>query len=182
MFNIKSTIIDKEDWVYYKRAINAAYFKKLYNEIMSMIGPNFSRQSCLFGKNTSNDGSGYDVPSYPWDAAPDVVHDIVKEVSNLTNCKFDYCLVHLYVNGKSSIGWHNDKEAFSAPVVSLSLGAPRKFRFRKLGRTCGYDYQYIMNSGDIITMKNTCQQKWEHCIPVESGINEPRINITFRQF
>lgn len=183
MFNFKrhQTTLSQEDWTVYRAAAQDVTYEHVYKAVHEMLGPNSSRRSCLFGKNTTDDGGGYHVPLYTWDDAPEIVVQLRDQVQRITKSKpFDYCLVHLYASGDSTIGWHNDGEALYAPVVSLSLGAARKFRFRPLGSTKGHTYQYILCSGDIVVMHDTCQRKWEHGVPVEKGVREPRINITFR--
>jgi alkylated DNA repair dioxygenase AlkB len=169
------------DWCYYDRAIDSTYFGRICDDIIPMLQSNFSRKSCLFGKNSSDDGSGYSVSSYTWEQAPKCLSEIRDKAEKITGHSLDYCLVHLYQDGNSTIGWHNDEEALDSPVVSVSLGASRKFRFKKLGQTSGYTYQYILNSGDILVMKDTCQRKWLHTVPTESTVSKPRINLTFRK-
>lgn len=172
--------INEEHWELHSEVINHSYFNKL----MKTVGPmcrerSGKRMSCLFG-NFHYEG----VPSNNWSDAPPCLIKLVMEVQNILKVEFEYCLVHIYLDGQSYIGWHNDKEASNTMIASLSLGAPRKFRFRKMGKgdskSTIYDYQYILRSGDLLVMKEGCQRKWEHCVPKELTVKHPRINITFR--
>lgn len=179
-----------QKWVLNKRKINVEHwelhdgiladgdwFARLYRDVVPMCRERSgSRQSCLFG-----DFHYSGVACYPYAEMPAPLHELLSKVQDITGKRYHYILFHLYVDGKSTIGWHNDKEAFGTTVASLSLGATRKFRFRRLGRQTGYDHQVILRNGDLLEMKVGCQEAWEHTVPVESTVKEPRINITFRQ-
>jgi alkylated DNA repair dioxygenase AlkB len=68
-------------------------------------------------------------------------------------------------------------------IASISLGAPRKFVFRKK-QTREEDsrqaYSIVLGSGSLLIMQSRCQEKWQHCLPKMTQILEPRINLTFR--
>lgn len=54
-------------------------------------------------------------------------------LENLTQSKFNSCLLNLYHDGNDGMGWHSDNEKeldAQSPIASLSLGATRKFSFR----------------------------------------------------
>ncbi len=95
------------------------------------------------------------------------------------NFSADYCLVHLYMDGDSGIGWHSDKEALTTPVVSISFGATREFRFRNIGQTRGWSHSFQLGSGDLIIMYPGCQEKYEHSIAKSKRVTSARINLTF---
>lgn len=94
--------------------------------------------------------------------------------------KFDSVLCNLYQNGKEYIGYHADREARETVVASLSLGATRKFRMRKIKETRGWDYEWDLNAGDLIIMKVGCQSKYKHTVPKQLRVTKPRLNLTFR--
>jgi len=104
------------------------------------------------------------------------------KVEKHTGIKFDYVLFHIYATGKSSIGFHADEEALDSTVVSVSLGATRKFRFKKIGRTKGWDHELHLKSGDVVIMHPGCQEVYLHCVPKELKVKIARINLTFRQY
>ena len=172
---------ETEHWRLYPKAIDAAYFHKLMTEVVPYCRDRSgSRQSCLFG-----DFNYAGVPCYSWDSVPAVLLNLVTDVQKITGHHYDYILVHLYVDGNSYIGWHNDKEAEHSPIASLSLGATRKFRLRGMPKrnelpATGYDYEYCLQSGDLFVMKPGCQTVWEHTVPKEQTVHDPRINVTFR--
>lgn len=92
------------------------------------------RTSCIYGEPEENYSN---IPIFSWNENQSVkiVRDKLVEKFNIV---FDYCLAHIYPDGNSGIAWHNDKEALDTSVISVSFGATRKFRFRKLNETIGY--------------------------------------------
>lgn len=150
------------------------------------------RVSCMF-MDIHNTGSTikYDrIKNYKWSEAPSILQEICKLVEQYTGKTYDYVLAHIYPSGISGIGWHSDSEALTSDVVSISMGAARKFRFRKIGRTKGYDHEILLKDGDLLIMKGpdpavgrpSCQEVFMHGVPVEKKVKTPRINLTFRQY
>ena len=126
--------------------------------------------------------SYYDAfPSRSWEESP-VVSEIRQKIEAYFGAEFDYCLAHVYRNGGDTIGWHADREALNGVVASVSLGASRKFRFRKITETKGWEEELTLDPGDVVLMKRGCQKRYKHCVPVEKRVTEPRINLTFRQY
>ena len=98
-------------------------------------------------------------------------------------------LVHLYPSLRSGIPFHSDDEPGISPnsyIVTLSLGATRYLKFRKIGHTATFD-SCIMRHGDIIIMSQSSQKIFEHGILQESVmisdqiIDTCRYSLTFRQ-
>ncbi len=118
---------------------------------------------------------------YSWEDCPLLVK-IKQKLEHDFNVVFSYCLVHIYRDSKDTLGYHCDSEALNTPVASVSLGATRKFRFRKMdGTNAGYDHEYELQDGDLLWMKPTCQRKWVHSlIPQSDPTIGARINLTFR--
>ncbi len=179
-----------EPWSYHPQFINHQLAPFVYNEILHLCQKYWSsyyecyypRISCVCADKSFDPSLiNYDNLSvYPWTQVP-IISQIRDFIHQTLNIKFDYCLVHIYRDGKDSISWHNDKEALNSDVVSVSLGTSRKFRLRPIQDTKGWTHQYILNSGDVIWMKRGCQQRYKHHIPKESKVKEWRINLTFRQ-
>jgi len=143
------------------------------------------RKSCRFSRIIDHHSSV--IPTYKWETFPLLV-EIKKKVEERLSQKFDYVLVHIYEDGTDYIGYHNDKEALTTTIASASFGATRKFRFRKMRETKGWDKEFSLSSGDLLVMygpsdkKRGCQQMYKHSVPIERKIKSPRINFTFRQF
>jgi len=173
--------VETEHWQLYPKAIDTSYFHKLMTDVVPLCRERSgSRHSCLFG-----DFNYVGVPCYSWDGCPPGLLELVRDVQKVTGHCYDYILVHLYTDGNSYIGWHNDKEAEQSPIASLSLGATRKFRLRRLLKrnelpVKGYEYEYRLESGDLFVMKPGCQTIWEHTVPKQQTVHDARINVTFR--
>jgi len=91
-------------------------------------------------------------------------------------------LLTYYRDGQDHVNWHADDEPElgDAPVIaSLSLGAAREFQYRhKQGEARG---SLQLQDGELLVMQPQFQQQWEHRVPTQPHISEPRINLTFRQ-
>lgn len=140
-----------------------------------------SRLTCILtNKNIPIDYFG-DIPILRWECS-DGISELRNYIAKNTGLLFDYVLCHIYPDGSSGIGYHNDKEALDTPVVSISLGASRKFRIRDFNATKGWDYEYVLDSGDLLIMQPGMHKIYKHSVPIEKRVKEPRINLTFRMF
>lgn len=99
------------------------------------------------------------------------------------------CNLNYYQDGGMSVGWHSDDERLfqgkftDCRILSLSLGAVRKFELRVNWPEKADDqtvYKLPLGSGDILTMEGMVQKHFQHRVPKEGGITEPRINLTWR--
>ncbi|CAK0793441.1 unnamed protein product, partial [Prorocentrum cordatum] len=107
-------------------------------------------------------------------------------IPDLPNC----CNGNRYASGDESVGWHSDDEALfqaaaqDALIVSLSLGATRTFRVRLKDHAAEGDglvgAEVLLGDGDLCTMEGLCQKHYQHCVPKEASVSEPRINLTWR--
>lgn len=187
---VELTVYDYGDWDYIPRCISPNLFDHVYNEMkdlcvarsFKMFGKmcNMRRLSCVLSEK--KDKKIYStVKHYEWSVSKHIL-PIKDLVENIVETMFDYCLVHIYRDGKDGIGWHNDSEALTTAVASVSLGATRKFRFREINQKKGWNNEFTLKSGDLIYMKPGCQQRYKHTVPVEKRVTQPRINLTFRQF
>lgn len=106
-----------------------------------------------------------------------IKHD-VQQISSLV---FNSVLVTFYRDGNDYVNWHADDEdeLGADPIIaSLSLGATRAFQYRRL---CdGLSGEVMLNNGDLLIMQPGFQKGWEHRVPKQPAINEPRLNLTFR--
>ena len=112
-----------------------------------------------------------------------LLNELRAAVEKVAGHQFNSVLLNLYRDANDSVSWHADDEPDLGrePVIgSLSLGASRRFEFRK--KTDHTDkFKSVLNSGDLVVMRGTSQQLWEHQVPKEREATEPRINLTFRQ-
>jgi alkylated DNA repair dioxygenase AlkB len=111
-----------------------------------------------------------------------ILLQIKHDVQQKTGHEFNSVLVTYYRDGNDYVSWHADDEAElgADPVIaSLSLGATREFQFRH--KLEGITGSIHINEGELLLMRPGFQANWEHCIPGEPTIIEPRINLTFRK-
>jgi alkylated DNA repair dioxygenase AlkB len=107
--------------------------------------------------------------------------DLKQMLENLTQTKFNSCLLNLYHNGSEGIAWHSDDEKSlekNSTIASLSLGAERKFSFKH--KQTKQTISLVLEHGSLLIMKDATQSNWLHSLPKSKKITTPRINLTFR--
>lgn len=93
-------------------------------------------------------------------------------------------LVNLYRTGEDRVSWHADNEVLfgeNPAVVSVSLGATRKFELAPYGRKpiiCEHTFE--LDHGSVLVMKGDMQKHWLHQIPKANNVHSYRYNLTFR--
>ena len=93
---------------------------------------------------------------------------------------YNAVLCNLYRNGHDSVGLHADAEPEMGPVIaSVSLGAERLFRLK--GKNGAVVFAGRLLHGSLFIMAGETQKNYKHDAPKEPDINQPRINLTFRQ-
>jgi alkylated DNA repair dioxygenase AlkB len=99
--------------------------------------------------------------------------------SRLPYVGYNAVLCNLYRDGNDSVGLHADAEPEMGPVIaSLSLGAARVFRLKQSNGALAFSER--LPHGSLLIMAGTTQKNFKHEIPKEHGINQSRINLTFR--
>ncbi|ELR12433.1 DNA repair family protein [Acanthamoeba castellanii str. Neff] len=112
--------------------------------------------------------------------------DTLQEITNLVNAKcgrtFDVLLLNFYKDGSDYISLHSDDETSidRTAIASLSLGASRIFRLKQKGAKGIDRVDFLLESGDLLLMKDKCQDDLKHTVPKSSKVTEGRINLTFR--
>jgi alkylated DNA repair dioxygenase AlkB len=112
-----------------------------------------------------------------------LLNELRSAVEKIAGHEFNSVLLNLYRDANDSVSWHADDEPDLGrePVIgSLSLGASRRFDFRKK-TDHAEKFKSVLNSGDLVVMRGTSQQLWDHQVPKETKGAEPRINLTFRR-
>ena len=167
--------------------------------MVKMYGKSFpSRKvSCLYADNVTEVGerakaksNGFDykeTPAYGWSSSPPEILEIKDRVERFFGHKIDYALCHIYRDDTDYIGWHNDKEALNSEIISVSLGASRRFQFRDIGATKGVSEELFLDSGDVVHMhgprdgKQSCQKTFKHRVPAMTAMDLSK-HITSRGF
>lgn len=100
--------------------------------------------------------------------------------SGLPKLGYNAVLCNLYRDGNDSVGLHADAEPEMGPVIaSVSLGAERLFRLMGKGGTIAFSEK--MPNGCLLIMAGSTQRNFKHEVPKETGVTQPRINLTFRR-
>lgn len=166
-----------------------------------IITPRFT---ATFGKDdTGSPDSLYKFPPKPFPPLLDRLRNILEQK---TGSRFNAIIINYYADGKDSISYHSDDEAFLGKlptIASISLGASRDFYLRrkapanqsvpdptsneKMG-TKGKGpaaqrptEKMVLEDGDLLVMKGKTQADWEHSIPKRASYVGGRINMTFRR-
>jgi Alkylated DNA repair protein len=121
----------------------------------------------------------------PW---PPALAALRGRVEQVCAARFNSVLANLYRDGQDSMGWHSDDEPElgAQPVIaSLSLGAERRFRFRRRRARSepaqpGDTSELLLPHGSLLRMAGDTQRLYRHDLPRMRGIDAPRINLTFR--
>ena len=124
------------------------------------------------------------VTGKPWPAIPSSVFAVWRSVSGWDGDP-DCCLVNWYDAG-ARMGLHRDADEvdFSAPVVSISLGDPARFRMGGLERK-GPTESVVLRSGDVVVMGGPARLAYHGIDRVMFGEDDllpghGRINLTLR--
>ncbi len=151
------------------------------------------REIMMFGKRVmqprlvawqGDPGKSYRYSGVTWQPDPwgGAVAEIRERLQEHLGIPFNSVLLNLYRNGKDCMGWHRDDEPELGPepcIASVSLGAVRKFRFRKMGDH-RQKAELELGSGSLLVMSGRTQELWQHALPRMLRVKEPRINLTFR--
>ena len=115
------------------------------------------------------------------DLWPPEVRSLRDTLHSRLGIRFNFVLANLYRDGNDALGWHADNERELGPypcIASLSFGVSRRFCMRT--RTRDRRFSVLLEPGSLLLMWGTSQRDWQHSVPRSSGVNEPRINLTFR--
>jgi len=104
-----------------------------------------------------------------------------KIVEEISQAKFNSCLLNLYHDGDEGMAWHSDDEKSlgkNSAIASLSLGAERKFSFKH--KQSKETASISLESGSLLLMKGETQTNWLHRLPKMARVKTARVNLTFR--
>ncbi|NRA46259.1 MAG: alpha-ketoglutarate-dependent dioxygenase AlkB [Oligoflexales bacterium] len=114
----------------------------------------------------------------PW---PDCLNKLRSKIVESYGQTLNSALLNLYEDGKDYMGWHSDNEAelgIEPVIISISFGASRRFLIKS--KSTGQKYEYLLEHGSLLVMRGSTQEKFRHSLPKMLRVNEPRINVTFR--
>ena len=114
-------------------------------------------------------------------AFPDWMDSVRTAVEQTTGYSFNRALVNYYRHGRDSVDWHADDEpelGIEPLVASLSLGAERMFQLRH--NKSKERLSVSLPHGSLLLMGAGIQDYWQHRLAKVSGLEEARVNFTFR--
>jgi alkylated DNA repair dioxygenase AlkB len=168
-----------ESEMYFKKLLSTIQWKqdsiKFYGKEVKL-----PRLTAWYGDSMKDYSySGIDMKGLQW--TPELL-EIKKRVEDDAKVEFTSVLLNLYRDGNDSVSWHRDNEKVlrKNPIIaSVSFGATRIFKFRHIN-----NHELVksleLKSGTYVLMKGDTQHFWEHHIPKNKKITEPRISLTFR--
>lgn len=130
--------------------------------------------------------SGTTMHPRSWKESPSVSHVkslIQSFLPPTSNTSFNSCLINYYRSGQDHLSWHSDNEPLygsNPTIASMSLGCERDFILRENPNKSTTNNKIFYSLGDVLVMKGTVQQYWQHCVPKRKKCMGPRISLTFR--
>jgi alkylated DNA repair dioxygenase AlkB len=114
-------------------------------------------------------------------AFPAVLDRVRSQASRRVGIEANNCLLNLYPDGRSRMGFHADSVAgLVGGVAVVSLGATRTLRFRRVTAELEGRFNYELAAGSLLYMPQTVHLAWQHAIPRNTR-PDPRISLTFRE-
>jgi alkylated DNA repair dioxygenase AlkB len=105
-------------------------------------------------------------------------------ISAFAEVPFNSVLCNLYRDGDDAMGMHSDSEpelGLEPVIASLSLGAERRFVLKAKRPKDALAHSLTLVDGSLLVMRGTLQREFKHGIPRERGLDQPRMNLTFRR-
>jgi alkylated DNA repair dioxygenase AlkB len=113
---------------------------------------------------------------YNWEQLP-ILDDLAKELSLISNDRYNTCVLQYYANEKVGINPHRDKEVKGLDTISsISLGSTRIMRFERNGII----HDIKLTNGSLCIIYPPTNDKWCHSIICEKDKKEPRLSMVFR--
>merc|ERR1712159_89882 len=162
---------DREQYAMYGRTVALPRFVRLYSE-----GPLTVRVS---GNDFEAEQITEDSPAF-----------LSRLLSAMPACGYNSLVCNWYPSGEDYIGWHGDREkqidADAAPIVSISLGAPRRFQVRH-EQSQRIVFDEVLEDGECVVMGGAgFQQHFKHRVPKmvakKDGDVRRRLNLTLRKY
>lgn len=136
-----------------------------------------SRRTACYGKAYEGSGVQYaDRTMHP------VLVPVVDQIAASAGWVPNNCLLNLYSDGDSTMGFHSDVTSNLAEhtgIVIISLGSARDLVFRSKSDH-SVRQRFSLRAGDLLEMSAAVQDHWMHAIPACPGAGL-RISLTFRQ-
>lgn len=167
-----------------KEQLEKVKFKNInwHHDKLNMYGKEIylPRYSAWYGDNDkSYSYSGLTLQPNSWNKG---LRFLKEDIEKTANVHFNSVLMNWYRDGEDYINWHTDaeKELGQNPIIaSLNFGATRRFLIRRIDDN-SIKLEFPLKHGTLLIMKGELQHFWQHSVPKEKKIKQPRINLTFR--
>jgi alkylated DNA repair dioxygenase AlkB len=158
-----------------------SFFNLLKSEIpwRQVIYSKADRNNVVTPRLTYVTGNYYNNQGTPH---PEWILKLKENVEIQTQTEFNFILYGYYRDGNDSITWHSDDERFlgkNTTIAGVSFGDPRHFQLRN--KETREIEKILMSHGDMIVMKNNCQEDYEHAVLKTKETVGERISLTFRK-
>jgi len=121
---------------------------------------------------------------------PETPSFLARLLSAMPACEYNSVVTNWYPTAGDYIGWHGDVEkqcdSESAPIVSVSFGASRRFQVRSEANR-DYVFDELLTDGDCVVMGGPgFHRKFKHRVPkmlaAKDGYVGRRINLSVRKY
>ena len=138
----------------------------------------------MAARKTASFGVAYNYShiSYPFAPMPADIAALASAVGASVGFEPNNCLINLYPDGSSRMGFHSDQTDILHPgtgVAIVSLGAARTLRFRNIENE-ELRHDYLLENGSLVYMTQEVQHAWKHAVPKAPGAGA-RMSLTFRK-
>lgn len=176
---------------YYGKVLNAQNAQFYYEKLLKTISWK-NDEAIVFGKHIITDRKvalyGDEEYNYSYSKInkqaliwTKELLELKKITEELTEVKFNSCLLNLYHSGQEGMAYHSDDEKTlgkNNTIASLSFGAERNFLFKH--KATKQTVPVFLEKGSLLVMKGATQTNWLHRLPKTTKVTTPRINLTFR--
>jgi alkylated DNA repair dioxygenase AlkB len=134
-------------------------------------------------RKTASYGAAYNYSqmSYPFQEFLPELEELLDILEDNLGFKPNNCLINLYLDGNSTMGWHSDQTDIlteGTGVAIISLGDTRSLRFREIAKKEN-KINYALPAGSLFYMTSEVQKFWQHSVP-KSPESSARMSLTFR--
>lgn len=153
-------------------------------DLFNYLEKNIEWDERMSARKTASFGVAYNYSQigYPFQKMLPEIKSICKKINEQIGFEPNNCLVNLYIDGKSKMGYHSDQIDIlegDTGVVIISLGDTRTLRFRRIENK-EEKINYKLPSGSLLYMNQEVQKVWQHSIP-KSNSKDSRMSLTFRK-
>jgi len=174
----KNFLSESESRKYYQQLSETLIWDQPCITIRGKAVPIPRLQAWYGDEGTNYEYSGIKMRPNPWTRELEL---LIHKVSSKTGHKFNSVLANWYQHGGHSIGWHADDEpelGINPVIASVSLGEPRRLRFRS--KDSDNTFHIEPESGSLLIMQGEIQKNWQHEISKTKKKVGGRISLTFR--